>query len=62
MDEPSSFWNAFTTQPGSTTTTLSGRQVRFGAALEDGFDNAVGLFERDGGHGLKLRNIAAVTH
>src|SRR4051812_42794542 len=26
MEEPSSFWNAFTTQPGSTTITLKGRQ------------------------------------
>ena len=27
MEEPSSFWNALTTQPGSTTTTLSGRFI-----------------------------------
>src|ERR1700674_4695260 len=27
IEEPSSFWNAFTLQPGSTTTTDSGRQL-----------------------------------
>jgi hypothetical protein len=26
IEAPSSFWNAFTMQPGSTTTTLIGRQ------------------------------------
>jgi hypothetical protein len=41
MDEPSSFLNAFTLHPGSTT---------IGAALEDGVDEAVGLIESDGGH------------
>ena len=50
MEEPSSFWNAFTLQPGSTTITLSGRSLGIGAALEDGGNNAVGLVKGDGGH------------
>ena len=49
---PSSFWNAFTLQPGSTTITLIGRQFDLGGALEDGVDDAVGLIEGDGAHGF----------
>jgi hypothetical protein len=47
MELPSSFLNAFTLHPGSTTMTESGRH----AAREDGIDEAVGLRKRNGGHG-----------